>query len=551
LQKWISIPAAVIALISLAACSGSNGTPTTQNNTDSLVTPPPPPATPSTVTISGSVTFDRVPLNPATNGLDYNSITATPSRGVIVEAVDDGGRVLASDVTDQTGNYSVDVDSSVNVRIQVRSQMQQTTGAQWDITVQDNTSSNAVYILAGSLTDSGTADSTRNLNAASGWDGTQYSTTRAAGPFAILDSIYETVIAFEAIDATINFPPLRVFWSVNNRSTASGNVANGDVGTSFFSTIGGLPTLVILGAADDDTDEYDQHVVVHEFGHYFEAQLSRSNSIGGSHSLNDRLDPRVAHSEGFANALSAIILNDVFYRDSSGASQFNGFSFSLERNTFSNPGWFSEASVGSIVYDIFDNTDDGADVLSAGLAPIYTAMTSDDYRTSPEATTIFLLLDALRNTTSINNTSLTALATGQSISGTGPQGIGETNTGGILTSLPVYNLATVGGPPVEVCSTNDVGDFNMLGNRAFIRFSLAASQSTVMSLMRTSGSMTTDPDFFVFEDGNFIAVAEGTANGSETLTQTLAAGEYLIEAFEFTNTNDSGGRDACFNFTVQ
>jgi len=69
--------------------------------------------------------------------------------------------------------------------------------------------------------------------------------------------------------------------------------------------------------------------------------------------------------------------------------------------------------------------------------------------------------------------------------------------------------------------------------------------------MRTSGSMTTDPDFFVFEDGNFIAVAEGTANGSETLTQTLAAGEYLIEAFEFTNTNDSGGRDACFNFTVQ
>ena len=54
------------------------------------------------------------------------------------------------------------------------------------------------------------------------------------------------------------------------------------------------------------TDEYDDHVVVHEWAHYFEANFSRSDSIGGDHASDNVLDIRLAFGEGFGNAYSAM-----------------------------------------------------------------------------------------------------------------------------------------------------------------------------------------------------------------------------------------------------
>ena len=65
-----------------------------------------------------------------------------------------------------------------------------------------------------------------------------------------------------------------------------------------------------------DTDEFDQHVIAHEFGHYIEYNFSRADNIGGSHGLGDKLDPRVAFGEGFGYAFAAIVLNDPVARDS-------------------------------------------------------------------------------------------------------------------------------------------------------------------------------------------------------------------------------------------
>ncbi|MEM9843115.1 MAG: hypothetical protein AAF767_10700, partial [Pseudomonadota bacterium] len=254
-------------------------------------------------------------------GLDYNAITQEPARGVVVEAVNAGGTVLDTDTTDAAGAYSVTVDASTDVQIRVRSELQQTGGATWDVQVVDNTSGNAIYVLSGALADSGMTNSTRNLNAPSGWDPSAnggaggYAATRAAGPFSILDAIYQTVTDIAAVDPDVTFPALQVFWSINNRPSNIINDATGDVGTSSYTRVGGVPTIRILGAENVDTDEYDIHVVVHEFGHYFEDQLSRSDSPGGSHSLNDRLDARLAFSEGWGNAFAGMILDDPNYRD--------------------------------------------------------------------------------------------------------------------------------------------------------------------------------------------------------------------------------------------
>ena len=76
------------------------------------------------------------------------------------------------------------------------------------------------------------------------------------------------------------FPVMKFNWSVNNRAV-SGNDSTGDIGTSSYK---GNGNVYILGDADSDTDEFDDHVVVHEWGHYFEDQMSRSDSIGGPHS---------------------------------------------------------------------------------------------------------------------------------------------------------------------------------------------------------------------------------------------------------------------------
>lgn len=547
-RNFLKIISMFGAVVTLTACNGDQSPPA-----PAPAPPPPPPVAPGAdVTISGTITFDRVPLNTRTNGLDYSVIRRKAARGVIVEAVDSDGKVLDSDVTDTSGGYSVSVISRTDVRIRARAKIVQTAEASWDVTVRDNTSSNAPYILSGGLTSSGTVNSTRDLNAASGWNGTEYSSTRAAGPFAILDSIFDAVTAFEAIDGSVSFPALQVLWSVNNGARDEGGIANGDVGTSFFSIIDDIPSIVILGAANNDTDEYDPHVIVHEFIHFFEAVLSRSDSIGGSHFLTDRLDPRVAHGEGLANALAAIILKDRFYRDSSGADQAAGFSINLENNTNADEGWFNEGSVGSIIYDIGDSDNDGVDVLSAGLRPIYTAMTSPIYRETAEATTIFTLLDALREGSSINPTSLDALATGQKISGLGADGAGETNDGGIPNVLPIYNRTVLGGSPVVVCSTEKAGDFNKLGNRAFVRFSVPTDQNVILTLARVSGATDSDPDFVLRRQGEFLNDANSFTPNTETLSRRLTAGEYLVEAREFSNISSTApGRDVCFNFTAR
>lgn len=546
--------ALALALGGAAACSGGGGgssaSPPSPSSPPPASPPPPPPPTPSEVTISGRVTFQRVPHNLNAIGLNYDAESARPARGVVVEAVDASNNLLTSDVTDSDGDYAVTVDPNTSVRIRVRAQMQQTAGASWDVSVLDNTSGNAPYFLLGSLTSSGTLNSVRNLNAPSGWNtvSNSYTNPRAAGPFAILDSLYKGFTGVQAVDPDISFPDLEVYWSVNN-TPSDGDIANGDVGTSFYTRFNDVSTIVILGAANNDTDEYDEHVIVHEYGHFLEDRLSRSDSIGGPHSLTDRLDPRVAFGEGFGNAVSSILLSDSIYRDAAGANQGSGFAFSNESTSFSPTGWYNESSIGLILFDIADSISDGADQISAGFAPIYDVLTSNAYRTSPEATTIFLFIDELRSQTSISDAAITALVSAQNINGTGPQGAGETNSGGISNALPVFKSVTVGGPALNICSDDEAGEENKLGNRNLIRFTVASQANLTLTMTRTSGAATSNPDFHLFRNGSLIALATSGANNTETLNRTLSSGEYLVDAFDL-NVVEGSGADVCFNFSV-
>ncbi len=486
------------------------------------------------VIISGMATFDFVPHNPSTNGLDYAITSAKPIRGATVQLVDGSNGVLQSAMTDEMGNYSFEVDRNTSVRIRVLSEIVSASGAIWDIKIVN--SGNNIYAIQGGLQSSGTANSTRDLHAQSGWGGTSYSSTRQAAPFAVLDPLYTTVTRFAAVDPDINFPRLFVDWAPTNNQG------------SFYT--GGRITL--LGDENNDTDEYDPHVVVHEWGHYFEDILSRADSLGGPHTGGDRLDPRVAFGEGWGYALAAMILDDPNARDSGGARQAGGFNIPVDRNNNVNSGWFSEATVQSVLYDLYDAPQDGVDTVEAGLGPIYETLISADYVDSPYFTTIFLFADEYRKQQSATSPGLDALLTDQDVFGTGPNGAGENNNGNIASSLPVYKVLTSGGS-VEICSVNDAGIENKLGNTIFLEFSPPSSRNYTLTMTRSSGASGRDPDFRIFRRGTLIARAESSDVNTESWTGTLSAGEtYTIDARDWQNVdrNTASSGDACYNFTA-
>ena len=267
----------------------------------------------------GKLTYDRVPST-LEDGLNYSAVVQKPIRNVRVVLVEYNkenptNRELAATISGEDGSYSLPVPDLVT-RVRVRA-FAETTKPQ--LRVQDNTNGDALYVLESPAITTTAAATVKDLNAGSGWGGSSYTGARAAAPFACLDTLYSAARAFVAVRPLVNFPLLPINWSVNNRPEA-GDKALGLIDTSHYSRDVGA--IFILGKADVDTDEYDAHVMVHEWGHYFENKLGRSDSIGGSHGTGDIVDPRVAFGEGWGNALSAMILfPDAKYRDTGGVGQ--------------------------------------------------------------------------------------------------------------------------------------------------------------------------------------------------------------------------------------
>ena len=138
---------------------------------DSPVTLSSPSPTVSSVTVSGKLTYDRVP-HAQDSTLDYTNTTALPIRGVIVEAIDAEEQVIASTMSDDDGAYRLRLDSETDIRLRVKARLVSTAEASWDVKVTDNTQNDALYALQGSLTSTGNrAEQTRDLHAPHGWTG--------------------------------------------------------------------------------------------------------------------------------------------------------------------------------------------------------------------------------------------------------------------------------------------------------------------------------------------------------------------------------------------
>ncbi len=494
------------------------------------------------VKITGSVTFDRVPVKVETYGmlkLDYENTQKVAAKNILIKAIDENGRSLSETSTDKNGNYNIYVPKNTVVKIRVYARMFKKD--RWDVSVADNTAQKAMYVIEGSFHDSGTSTTKRNLHAASGWGGYGYTGSRDAAPFAILDSINTVMNKVTSSNSKVEFPQLTVNWSVNNVA-AGGDQSLGQIVTSNYD---GNSNLWILGDANSDTDEYDDHIIIHEWGHFFEDKFSRSDSIGGPHSAGDALDIRVAFGEGWGNALSAIATDNPIYFDTAGHNQATGWSMDIENASPSNPGWFSEASIQRILYDLYDSNDDSGDNIDLGFTPIFNVMV-DKERNTPAFTSIFSFIHALKSENSRDAHDIDRVVASEQISTIRDEyGNYRTNTANGTHTQPIYRTLEVG-KWITQCNKNRHGVYNKLGNRTFIKVHIPASGFYSFDVQPYGGEYG-DPDIVLYKaeyplESMGMSPLEGTS--SDNLSMNLTPGNYLVEVYDASFSN------SCFNVSL-
>lgn len=545
----------------LSACGGSGGdaiinkpdAPQSLHGSDS---PQVPAIDPGTVTddipsdapagvgvkLTGKLTFDAVPFNQDSRvGLNYAATASLPARGITVQLINDRQQVVATGQTDQYGHYRFEVKPDSTVQVRVLAQLLGQSPASWDIHVADNTRNDARYMLQGELTRIGQSDQVRNLHAASGWTGSGYDGSRSAGPFAILDAIYAALDTVVAVDPMLTLRPLTIYWSPNN-TTVRGELNQGHIGTSFYTTAG--PAIYILGHADNDSDEYDRAVVQHELGHFLEHELSRSDSLGGGHSVTSRLDLRVAYAEAWSNAFTAIASGDPVYRDSMGKLQAKGFSVDVRNTGYGRQGWFNEGAIQALLYRVSDSQQG----LGLGFEALYRVMTDSRYREFTGVASIYSFAETLKQLYPARRDDITQLLQEANIYGSGWLGEKETNNGDSEHALPVYTRMT-SGDQVDLCSDSSAQEYNGLGVRRLIYFNAPQNRNYTFEAKRSGGNLSaTRPRLRLLRGNKVLLHSAPGVTDRIVVEKTLTTGDYVLEIYEDTNIDriSTTGGLACF-----
>jgi hypothetical protein len=242
------------------------------------------------------------------------------------------------------------------------------------------------------------------------------------------------------------------------------------------------------------------------------------------------LDIRLAFGEGFATAFSSMIRDNQFYVDTSSTQQASsGVVSDVEVGGFrSNPGWYSEASVYSILYDLYDATNDTGDTLTLGFTPIYNALIGSEKNTSA-FTSIFSFITAIKTENPGNDTAIDAITSNESIAPiTDIYGTGRSNR--TQNSTPLYTSLSVGGGSVSITpnyTATAISASSRLGSYNFITFTISSAGTYTITASSGSG---TNLDFYAYLEGSkSIAITSSTTGATISGTATLSVGTYRMQ----------------------
>lgn len=513
-----------------------------------------PPSTPGTSgSVSGTVTYDAVPAtyDPASGDgtLSFAGAVQKPVRFATVQVMK-GTTVLATTTTDASGHYALSYTAPEGAgQLQVVALAESTNPV---IRVVDNTDQGAIWALSGTLDLTTTS---KDLHATHGWTGSAYDAARrAAAPFSVLDVMYTASKAFQAVRPAIALPTLEVNWSPNNTPQA-GDPALGQIGTSHYSP--GQNQIFVLGKAGVDTDEFDTHVIVHEWAHFFEANLSRSDSPGGRHVTGDNLDPRLAFGEGYGNALASMLLPETLYVDTSwNGTDLVAFGFDAETEPSPSeesapypwddptPGAFSEMTAMRLLYDLYDiGTNETFDQVGVGLGVIYDVLTGPQ-KSTKALTTIASFVAGLKAHPTVSATTLTAIDTLLAHYDIGPitdaWGTGDAGSGHLAemyvqVTLPATTSILIGGSTVA-------GETNKWNENEYYVFTGNGQRATL------SAASAGDVALTLYEDGKNLVTQDSNATGTESIqTATKNGSTYVVNLVASGST--SGDYQVNLSFT--
>ncbi|MEO1268195.1 MAG: hypothetical protein AAFX99_08860 [Myxococcota bacterium] len=239
---------------------------------------------------TGQVRYEDRPYD--TSGL--LEAVELPMRSGLVEIVRErDGAVVASGLTDDDGRFDITFGTHNGEQYRVRAlaaivvaRSEEGEEAEvWRARVEDRTGARAIYALV-------TEPFDPNRDAVQPWLLTALADGGPAGAMNVAD-VLTTGFRFVQEYSDRPAPELIVRWQ-SGQAFSCGSCFSEDT--------------ISLGGQLEDTDEFDDHIILHEFGHYVVRWFSNDDSPGGPH-RDRQVSPRLAYGEGLAYFWCAMVLD--------------------------------------------------------------------------------------------------------------------------------------------------------------------------------------------------------------------------------------------------
>jgi len=475
--------------------------------------------------IGGQAFYQKIDVT--NEGLDLSHPVFVPIRNARVEVVSRASQaVVAVSETDGRGRFSVPVPPDPSLTVRVVSRLRSL-----DLRVADNTNQNQLYVIS---TDIDGREARPDVLVADA--------SRTSGAFNILEMVERSNDTLKMADSTISPPAVTIYWSTRNRKSSTVNIAAGMIGpTTYFNVANN--TAYVLGdrndhGADSDSDEFDDAVLIHEYAHLLAAKFSRDDSPGGAHSLGDMLDPRVSWSEGWANFFSSAVRNDAIWRDSYGPNGVTVSRYDLEENNPAGdktPGFWSEASVDSILWDLLDDRSDPSDDIQLPFSQIWAAFT--DLHNDKFVYLPYFLEHLIARVPSAADAARAIVQSRSidfqpnvrpSVSNPFPTPMNGSIASGFVDSLTAKRS--------NLMTSSHFYSFTTNGGSASIRLDITGTGPG-------DNPNANDLDLFLMdENGRVIDRSDSGLNGqSERIALKLAAGSYVVEIRSYYTKAETGG----------
>ena len=264
-----------------------------------------------------------------------------PIRYAPVEVVDDATQqVIGGAATGFDGRFSLRVTDNTKRTLRVRAVTRAVLNLPFDVLVPGTGAAYAVaFTVAGHTPDADIDFDEQPVTALPGAGG---------DAFNIRDQGIDAFFFIHQMEGAWPVRALRVFWKPGFNN-----------GTVYLNS---SATIFLLGRADD-SEAYDDAVILHEIGHYVEATYATFQNPGGVHTLNGFYDLRLAWSEGQATFFSCLVRDwrldprpDLYVDTTGEAGPGHALlSYDVESPSAGQRGANNEVSVTAVLWDLVDD----------------------------------------------------------------------------------------------------------------------------------------------------------------------------------------------------